>query len=235
MRSASLTQVNHERWSLGTLSGPRQEILGRISAETNGRCKTVDNAVKQRWVQEQQFLRMARDTPDDTFLSGGLGALALNPTVRIAVLPGDPSCQSVSAGEPKTVIPQFIKLPRSRQLPYSGTTRGTASGYVGYTPAEGGKWRSFCAVNWHGGVHSFLGDEDANRDNPLERHFLSGESRRRRSVNAELLAPQRNDCRENIQRLGKGWRRGSYLGLDGRDQAPAHLLAELQVHVPVPL
>jgi hypothetical protein len=69
----------------------------------------------------------------------------------------------------------------------------------------------------------------------LERHFLSGESRRRRSVNAELLAPQRNECRENIQRLGKGWRRGSYLGLDGRDQAPAHLLAELQVHVPVPL
>ena len=62
-----------------------------------------------------------------------------------------------------------------------------------------------------------------------------GESRRRRSVNAELLAPQRNECRENIQRLGKGWRRGSYLGLDGRDQAPAHLLAELQVHVPVPL
>ena len=69
----------------------------------------------------------------------------------------------------------------------------------------------------------------------LERHFLSGESRRRRSVNAELLAPQRNECRENIQRLGKGWRRRSYLGLAGRDQAPAHLLAELQVHVPVPL
>jgi hypothetical protein len=69
----------------------------------------------------------------------------------------------------------------------------------------------------------------------LERHFLSGESRRRRSVNAELLAPQRNDCRENIQRLGVGWRRGSYLGLDGRDHAPAHLLAEVQVHVPVPL
>ena len=69
----------------------------------------------------------------------------------------------------------------------------------------------------------------------LERHFLSGESRRRRSVNAELLAPQRNDCRENIQRLGVGWRRRSYLGLDGRDQAPAHLLAEVQVHVPVPL
>ena len=62
-----------------------------------------------------------------------------------------------------------------------------------------------------------------------------GESQRRRSANAELLAPQRNECRENIQRLGKGWRRGSYLGLDGRDQAPAHLLAELQVHVPVPL
>jgi len=62
-----------------------------------------------------------------------------------------------------------------------------------------------------------------------------GESRRRRSANAELLAPQRNDCRENIQRLGEGWRRGSYLGLDGRDHAPAHLLAEVQVHVPVPL
>jgi hypothetical protein len=62
-----------------------------------------------------------------------------------------------------------------------------------------------------------------------------GESRRRRSANAKLLAPQRKDCRENIQRLGVGWRRGSYLGLDGRDQAPAHLLAEVQVHVPVPL
>ncbi len=53
---------------------------------------------------------------------------------------------------------------------------------------------------------------------------------------AELLAPQRKDCRDNIQRLGVGWRRGSYLGLDGRDHAPAHLLAaDVQVHVPVHL
>ena len=42
----------------------------------------------------------------------------------------------------------------------------------------------------------------------LERHFLSGESRRRQSVTAELLAPQRNYCRDNIHRLGVGWRRG---------------------------
>ena len=62
-----------------------------------------------------------------------------------------------------------------------------------------------------------------------------GQNRRRRSANAELLALQRNDCRENIQWLGVGWRRGSYLGLDGRDHAPAHLLAEVQVDVPVPL
>ena len=46
-------------------------------------------------------------------------------------------------------------------------------------------------------------------------------------------SPQRKDCRDNIQRLGEGGRRGSYLGLDGRHHAPAHLLAELQVHVPV--
>lgn len=117
------------------------------------------DAVKQRWEQEQQFLGMSRDTPNDAFLSGGLAALALNPTVRIAVLPADPSGQIVPAEEPKTMIPQFIKLPHGRQLPYPGTARGTASGYVGYTPANDGKWRSFCAVNWHGGVDSFLGDD----------------------------------------------------------------------------
>jgi hypothetical protein len=57
------------------------------------------------------------------------------------------------------VVPQMI-APRGRQLPYHGIVRGTSSGYAGYTPAgEDGRWQSFTAVYWHGGVDFFLGIE----------------------------------------------------------------------------
>jgi hypothetical protein len=85
----------------------------------------------------------------------------VDPTVRIAVLPGDPSSQLVLADDPKTVVPQLTRLPRGQQLPYNGLVRGTSSGYVGYTPGEGDRWQEFYAVNWHGGVDFYLGDKGA--------------------------------------------------------------------------
>jgi hypothetical protein len=58
------------------------------------------------------------------------------------------------------VVPQVITLPCGRQLPHHGIVRGTSSGYVGYTPSgEEGRWRSFTAVHWHGGVDVFPGVE----------------------------------------------------------------------------
>ena len=104
---------------------------------------------------------LGRETPDDDLAKGGLGAFAADPTVRIAVLPGDPSCQAVLADDPKTAIPQPIRLPRGRQLPYNGLVRGTSSGYVGYMPGDGDRWQSFYAVNWHGGVDFYLGAQGA--------------------------------------------------------------------------
>jgi hypothetical protein len=114
----------------------------------------------RRWEREQALLGLARNIPVETFAAGGLGALAVEPTVRIVVLPGDPSAQPVGAVEPKTVVPQVITLPDGWLLPYHRIMRGTSSGYVGYTPAgEDGQWQSFTAVHWHGGVDFFLGVE----------------------------------------------------------------------------
>ena len=41
--------------------------------------------------------------------------------------------------------------------------RGTSSGYVGYTAGDGGRWQSFDAVHWHGGVDVFLGPEGGRK------------------------------------------------------------------------
>jgi hypothetical protein len=116
--------------------------------------------VKQRWEREQALLGLARDTPDDKFATGGLGALAVPPTVRIVVLPGDPCSQTVPGQDPISVIPQLTTLPGGQQLPNLEMVRGTSSGYVGYSYAgDDGLWRSFAAVHWHGGVDFFLGDQ----------------------------------------------------------------------------
>lgn len=117
-----------------------------------------DDAVERRWEREQARLRLARDTPDKEFARGGLAALAVDPTVRITVLPADPSAQPVPAAKPETVIPKMITLPGGDgQFPFHETVRGTSSGYVGYTAGDGDRWRSFDAVLWHGGVDVFLG------------------------------------------------------------------------------
>jgi len=118
-----------------------------------------DDTAKRRWEREQALIGLARDTPDEEFARGGLAALAVDPTVRIVVLPGDPSSQVVPAQEPTTVVPKVITLPDGRQFPYHGAVRGTSSGYVGYTAGDGGRWQSFDAVHWHGGVDFFLGAE----------------------------------------------------------------------------
>jgi hypothetical protein len=128
----------------------------------------VDAAAEQRWDREQTLLGLARDTPDEHFATGGLGTLAVEPTARIVVLPGDPSAQPVPAAAPKTIIPQAIMLPRDQQLPHHSIVRGTSSGFVGYTPSGGdGRWRSFTAVHWHGGVDFYLGTEGGHDLQPV--------------------------------------------------------------------
>lgn len=118
-----------------------------------------DDAVERRWEREQAVLGLARDTPEEEFARGGLAILAVDPTVRITVIPGDPSAQRVPVESPETVIPKVITLPGGVQLPYHGTVRGTSSGYVGFTAGDGGRWQSFDAVLWHGGVDVFLGTQ----------------------------------------------------------------------------
>lgn len=98
-------------------------------------------------------------TPEEEFARGGLAILAVDPTVRITVIPGDPSAQRVPVESPETVIPKVITLPGGVQLPYHGTVRGTSSGYVGFTAGDGGRWQSFDAVPRHGGVDVFLGTQ----------------------------------------------------------------------------
>jgi hypothetical protein len=118
-----------------------------------------DDTVERRWEREQALLGLARGTPGEAFARGGLGALAVDPSVRIAVLPGDPSAQPIPAASPEAVIPKVITLPGDVQLPYHGMVRGTSSGYVGFTTGNDGRWKSFDAVLWHGGVDVFLGAE----------------------------------------------------------------------------
>jgi hypothetical protein len=116
--------------------------------------------VKQRWEREQVVLGLARDSPDEEFAAGGLGALAVPPTVRIVVLPADPGSQCVPGLDPAEVVPQLATLPGGEQLPQLEQVRGTSSGYVRYPySGDNGRWRSFAAVHWHGGVDFFLGNQ----------------------------------------------------------------------------
>jgi hypothetical protein len=94
----------------------------------------VDDAVTRRWEREQAYLGLARGTTEDQFARGGLAALAVDPTVRIAVIPGDPSAQPVRAEEPEAVVPKEITPPDGGQrLPYAAMVRGTSSGYLAFT------------------------------------------------------------------------------------------------------
>ena len=56
-----------------------------------------DDALNGRWTREQALLGLDRNTPDEEFARGGLASFAVDPTVRIVVLPGDPSSQPVPA------------------------------------------------------------------------------------------------------------------------------------------
>jgi hypothetical protein len=125
------------------------------------RCEAVDDDVMRlRWEREQALLGLAPDTPDEELAVGGMAALAIPPTVRICVLPGDPDALAVPPQDPATAIPQLITVPCGRQLPPHAIVRGTSSGYVAVSYAgEDGLWRSFTAVRWHGGVDFFLGDQ----------------------------------------------------------------------------
>src|ERR1035438_1194228 len=99
------------------------------------------DALNGLWMREQALLGLDRITSDEEFARGGLGAFAADPTVRIAVLPGDPSSQPVPAEKPEAVIPKTMTV-GGRQLAYHGIVRGTSSGYVGYTIGNEGRCRA---------------------------------------------------------------------------------------------
>ena len=146
----------------GRHRGGEAEITGQVG----------DELIWRRWEHEQILLGLAESTPRAAFATGGLGALAVPPTVRIVVLPGDPASVTLPALDPKSVIPPFISLPGGVQLPRIGTIRGTSNGYVGFPdPGKGKPWPRFLAVHWHGGVDCYLGrlggqDPGPGRDLP---------------------------------------------------------------------
>lgn len=119
-----------------------------------------EDAVERQWEREQTLLGLARDTTDEEFARRGLATLAVDPTVRITVLPGNPSGQPVPPENPETVIPKQVTLPGGGgRFPDHEMVRGTSSGYVGYTIGNSDQWQSFEAVLWHGGVDVFLGTQ----------------------------------------------------------------------------
>jgi hypothetical protein len=153
--------ASHPGCQRAGLGSPSTKGPSRVK---QGRELVDDDAVKRRWERQEALLGLARDTPDEKFARGGLGALAAEPTVRIAVLPGDPSAQPMPAEEPDKVVPRELTLPGGRRLPYAAFVRGTSSGYVGFTTIGGDeRWTRFHAVCWHGGVDVFLGDEGGVR------------------------------------------------------------------------
>jgi hypothetical protein len=92
-------------------------------------CEVVDDdVVRVGWEREQALLGLAPDRTDAEFAVGGLAALAVQPTVRICVLQGDPYAVAISPQNPATVIPQLITVPCGRQLPHHGMVRGTSTG-----------------------------------------------------------------------------------------------------------
>jgi hypothetical protein len=133
----------------------------------------IDEVVVRRWAEEQALLGLARDTPAATFATGGLGALAVRPTVRIVVLPGDPSLVAVPVQDPGGIIPPYLTMPGAEQSPHTGVIRGTSAGYVAYPdPGKGLPWPRFVAVRWHGGIDVYLGSlggQEADEQRELPR------------------------------------------------------------------
>ncbi len=132
-----------------------------------------DEMTQRRWDTEQALLGLARDTSRAAFAAGGLGTVAVAPTVRIVVLPGDPAAIALPAQDPQAVIPPVISVPGGGQLPGADTVRGTSSGYVRFPdPGKGRPWPRFVAVHWHGGVDFHLGElggRDASSAHDLPR------------------------------------------------------------------
>jgi hypothetical protein len=122
-----------------------------------------DEAAERRWEREQALLGLARDTPDQEFARGGLAAMAVDPTVRIVVLPGDSYAQPVLAENPEAVVPKVMTLPGGVPFHRHETVRGTSSGCVGFTTGADGRWQNFSAVLWHGGVDVFAGTQGGRR------------------------------------------------------------------------
>lgn len=133
----------------------------------------ISEIVKQDWAREQDLLGLVRDMPAGQFARGGLAALAVDPTVRIAVLPGDLSAHAIPAQEPASVIPRAVTVPDGSELPYHSQVRGTSSGYIGLINGNDGRLASFDAVYWHGGVDFFAGV-----DGGWEREISTGSRRR---------------------------------------------------------
>jgi hypothetical protein len=92
-----------------------------------------EDLVGVRWEREQALLGLAWDTPDDGFAVGGLAVLAVPPTVRIVVLPGDPCAVAIPPQDPVAVIPQPITAPAGQM---HGSPRGTASHLPQYSTAR---------------------------------------------------------------------------------------------------
>jgi hypothetical protein len=89
--------------------------------------------------------------------------MAVDPTVRIVVLPGDSYAQPILAENPEAVVPKVMTLPGGVQFPHHEAVRGTSSGYVGFTTGADGRWQNFSAVLWHGGADVFAGTHGGRR------------------------------------------------------------------------
>src|SRR6266705_1315183 len=138
-------------------------VLAGGRAINQGREVVASEVITRAWTEEQGLLGLARDTPPGQFARGGLAALAIDPTVRIVVLPGDLSAHPIPAQEPASVIPKAVPVPDGSELPYHSEVRGTSSGYIGLFRGNDGRLPSFDAGCWHGGVDFFAGVE-ASRD-----------------------------------------------------------------------
>ena len=91
----------------------------------------VGEATTRAWAEEQDLLRLGGEQSPRGVRAGGGLAAAIDPTVRVVVLPGDLSVHQVPELEPESVIPRAVTVPNSRALPYNDVVRGSSSGYIG--------------------------------------------------------------------------------------------------------
>ena len=117
-----------------------------------------DDALNGRWMREQALLGLSRATPDEEFARGGLPpspsippcgspsfrAIHRRSRFRPRTRDGDPEGDH-AAGWSAAPVPRD----RARHVE---RLRGVHAG-------DEGRWQSFAAVHWHGGVDVFLGAE----------------------------------------------------------------------------